>query len=71
MIQYSADVHTGIAVSDHAQTFIYTYQADKYFTPASNIKIISLLPGLKYLGDSLPALTIPKAANTCISNRVW
>lgn len=51
------DAHTGIAIYDPVkQKLIYNYQADKYFTPASNIKIISLYAGLKYLGDSLPAL---------------
>lgn len=51
------DAHTGIAIYDPVkQKLIYSYQADKYFTPASNTKIISLYAGLKYLGDSLPAL---------------
>lgn len=59
------DAHTGIAVYDPAaQKMVYSYQGDKYFTPASNIKIISLYAGLKYLGDSLPALTYNETADT-------
>ncbi|MBX3254626.1 MAG: D-alanyl-D-alanine carboxypeptidase [Chitinophagaceae bacterium] len=60
-----ADAHTGIAVYDpSARKFVYSYQADKYFTPASNTKIISLYAGLKYLGDSLPAFRYNEAGDT-------
>ena len=52
-----ADAHTGIAVFDaEANKFIYNYQADKYFVPASNTKIISLYAGMKYLPDSIIGL---------------
>ena len=44
----------GIAVYDPAQAaFLYQYQSDKYFIPASNTKLFSFYAGLKYLGDSL------------------
>jgi serine-type D-Ala-D-Ala carboxypeptidase/endopeptidase (penicillin-binding protein 4) len=33
--------------------FIYNYQGDKYFVPASNTKLFSLFAGMSYLGDSL------------------
>lgn len=48
--------HLGIAVFDPAKNkFLYSYQGEKYFTPASNTKLFSLYAGLKYLGDSLTA----------------
>ncbi|HTR31212.1 MAG TPA: D-alanyl-D-alanine carboxypeptidase [Puia sp.] len=44
----------GICVFDPAKaTYVYNYQGDKYFVPASNTKLFSLYAGLKYLGDSL------------------
>ncbi len=50
---------------DHAGFVLYdpiikktlaSINGDKYFTPASNTKILSLYAGLKLLGDSVPAL---------------
>jgi D-alanyl-D-alanine carboxypeptidase/D-alanyl-D-alanine-endopeptidase (penicillin-binding protein 4) len=44
----------GICVYDPAAArYLYNYQSDKYFVPASNTKLFSLYAGLKYLGDSL------------------
>lgn len=60
-----ADAHIGIAVFDPtAGKFIYSYQADKYFVPASNTKIISLYAGMKFLGDSLTGLQYTETADT-------
>jgi serine-type D-Ala-D-Ala carboxypeptidase/endopeptidase (penicillin-binding protein 4) len=51
-----APAHVGIAVFDPAANkFLYQYQSDKYFVPASNTKLFSFYAGLKYLGDSLVA----------------
>ncbi len=51
-----ASAHLGVAVFDPSTNkFLYTYQAEKYYTPASNTKLFSLYAGLKYLGDSLVA----------------
>jgi D-alanyl-D-alanine carboxypeptidase/D-alanyl-D-alanine-endopeptidase (penicillin-binding protein 4) len=44
----------GISLYDPAKTgYIYNYQGDKYFIPASNTKLFSLFAGMNYLGDSL------------------
>jgi D-alanyl-D-alanine carboxypeptidase/D-alanyl-D-alanine-endopeptidase (penicillin-binding protein 4) len=44
----------GISLYDPATAaFIYNYQGDKYFIPASNTKLFSLFAGMSYLGDSL------------------
>lgn len=60
-----AGAHTGIAVIDaESNKLIYNYQGDKYFVPASNVKIISLYAGLKYLPDSLVALRYKEEADS-------
>lgn len=49
--------HTGIAIYDaDKQQYIYRYNSNKYFVPASNTKIPTLYAGMKMLGDSLPSL---------------
>jgi D-alanyl-D-alanine carboxypeptidase/D-alanyl-D-alanine-endopeptidase (penicillin-binding protein 4) len=49
--------HIGICIYEPATgKYLYNYQADKYFVPASNTKLFSLYAGLKNLGDSLPAI---------------
>src|ERR1700730_15721677 len=49
--------HIGISIYDPSKAqYLYNYQADKYFVPASNTKLFSLYAGLKYLGDSLVGL---------------
>jgi len=52
-----AAAHVGICLYDPAEkTYLYNYQSDKYFIPASNTKIITCYAAMKYLGDSLPGL---------------
>ena len=49
-----APAHVGISLYDPAtQTYLYNYQGDKFFVPASNTKIFTWFAALKYLGDSL------------------
>jgi D-alanyl-D-alanine carboxypeptidase/D-alanyl-D-alanine-endopeptidase (penicillin-binding protein 4) len=42
------------------------YQADRYFTPASNTKILTLFAGLQLLGDSVPALRYAEIGDSLI-----
>lgn len=47
--------HTGIALWDNQKnTFIVRHQSERYFVPASNVKIATLYAALQYLPDSLP-----------------
>ena len=49
--------HVGISIFDPSTgKYIYNYQGDKFFVPASNIKIPTCYVAMKYLGDSLPGL---------------
>ncbi len=52
-----APAHVGISLYDPAtQQYLYNYQADKFFVPASNTKLFTCYAAMKYLGDSLVAL---------------
>src|SRR4029079_2517203 len=49
--------HVGISIYDpSANKYLYNYQGDKYFVPASNTKLPTCYAAMKYLGDSLPGL---------------
>jgi D-alanyl-D-alanine carboxypeptidase/D-alanyl-D-alanine-endopeptidase (penicillin-binding protein 4) len=49
-----SSAQVGISLYDPATaTYLYNYQGDKYFIPASNTKLFSLYAGLSRLGDSL------------------
>lgn len=48
------NAHTGISIYEPATgKYWYNYQAEKYFTPASNTKLATCYAAMKYLGDSL------------------
>jgi len=50
--------HTGISIYEPATgKYWYNYQADKYFTPASNTKLATCYAAMKYLGDSLVGIS--------------
>jgi D-alanyl-D-alanine carboxypeptidase/D-alanyl-D-alanine-endopeptidase (penicillin-binding protein 4) len=52
-----SDHYGGFALYDPAtKQSIYQYQADKFFTPASNTKILTLYAALNSLGDSIPSV---------------
>lgn len=49
--------HVGISIYDPAAgKYLYNYQGDHYFVPASNTKIPTCYAAMKYLGDSLVGL---------------
>lgn len=51
-----APAHVGISLFDpNTGKYLYNYQADKYFIPASNTKIFTCYAAMKNLGDSLVA----------------
>jgi len=52
-----ATAHIGISIMDAGTgKYLYNYQGDKYFVPASNTKIPTCYAAMKYLGDSLIGL---------------
>jgi len=49
--------HVGISIYDATSNkYLYNYQGEKYFVPASNTKIPTCYAAMKYLGDSLIGL---------------
>ncbi|MBU6157519.1 MAG: D-alanyl-D-alanine carboxypeptidase [Bacteroidetes bacterium] len=55
----SKQAHVGIAIWDlDKKKYVLRYQHEKYFVPASNVKIATLYTALKYLPDSLPAFDV-------------
>lgn len=62
-----APAHVGISLYDPAtQQYLYNYQADKFFVPASNTKLFSCYAGMKYLGDSLVGIRYVDKGNGTI-----
>ena len=57
--------HVGICIFDPAENkYLYNYQGDKYFVPASNTKIPTCYAAMKYLGDSLAGFLIKEVTDT-------
>ncbi len=51
--------HVGISIYEPAtKKYLYNYNADKNFTPSSNVKLFTMYAGMKYLGDSLVSAKI-------------
>jgi D-alanyl-D-alanine carboxypeptidase/D-alanyl-D-alanine-endopeptidase (penicillin-binding protein 4) len=56
--------HVGICIYDPStKKYLYNHNADKYFTPASNTKIITCYAAMKYLGDSLTGMKYKRDGN--------
>ncbi|MBL6447418.1 D-alanyl-D-alanine carboxypeptidase [Fulvivirga sp. 29W222] len=59
--------HSGLVIYDiESGDYILDYHGDKYFTPASNTKILTLLASLKTLGDSIPGLYYLESGDSLI-----
>jgi serine-type D-Ala-D-Ala carboxypeptidase/endopeptidase (penicillin-binding protein 4) len=51
------NAHIGICIYNPATTtYVENYQSNKYFIPASNVKIATCYAAMKYLGDSILGL---------------
>ncbi|TAL45713.1 MAG: hypothetical protein EPN92_07130, partial [Chitinophagaceae bacterium] len=49
--------HVGISIYDPEKNkYLYNYQGDKYFVPASNTKLPTCYAAMKYLGENLRGL---------------
>ena len=59
--------HSGFVLYDPAESkTLISYQGDKYFTPASNTKILTLYLSLNVLGDSIPGLYYQEKGDSLI-----
>ncbi len=57
--------HVGISIYEPAtKTYLYNYNAEKNFSPSSNVKLFTLYAGMKYLGDSLVVAKIFENSDT-------
>lgn len=59
--------HIGISLYDPStQQYLYNYQGDKFFVPASNMKLFTCYAAMKNLGDSLIGLRYVDKGNGTI-----
>ncbi len=62
-----SDIFTGFALyGPEEKNMIFEKDADKYYTPASNTKILTFYTVLKVLGDSMPALRYVEMGDSLI-----
>lgn len=60
-----ATAHTGISIMDlNTGRYLHNYQGDKYFIPASNVKLLTCYTAMKYLGDSLDGMEMIEMPNS-------
>jgi D-alanyl-D-alanine carboxypeptidase/D-alanyl-D-alanine-endopeptidase (penicillin-binding protein 4) len=49
--------HLGLEIFDlQTEKTVFSYRADRYFTPASNTKVLTFYTALNILGDSIPSI---------------
>jgi serine-type D-Ala-D-Ala carboxypeptidase/endopeptidase (penicillin-binding protein 4) len=59
--------HTGFILLDPASSkVVFQHKADRYFTPASNTKILTLFSCFTILGDSIPAIKYLESGDSLI-----
>jgi D-alanyl-D-alanine carboxypeptidase/D-alanyl-D-alanine-endopeptidase (penicillin-binding protein 4) len=59
--------HVGISIFDPAaDKYLYNYQGDKYFVPASNTKLPTCYAAMKYLGDSLTSALVDETDTSIV-----
>jgi serine-type D-Ala-D-Ala carboxypeptidase/endopeptidase (penicillin-binding protein 4) len=59
--------HLGLEVFDlEMQKTVFSYRADRYFTPASNTKVLTFYTALNILGDSIPAIRYSEGKDSLI-----
>ena len=59
------NAHVGISIYDAGKAkYVYNYQGDHYFTPASNTKLFTCYVAMKHLGDSIIGLKYYQTADT-------
>jgi len=60
-----AKAHLGISIYDiESNNYLYNYNGEHYFIPASNTKFFTLYAGMKYLGDSIKGMYYKIANDT-------
>ena len=59
--------HIGFSLYDPlTRTYLFEYNNDRYFTPASNTKILTFYAGLILLGEKVPALQYVESGDSLI-----
>jgi serine-type D-Ala-D-Ala carboxypeptidase/endopeptidase (penicillin-binding protein 4) len=59
--------HVGISIYEPStQKYLFNYNAEKNFTPSSNVKLFTLYAGMKYLGDSLVGMRYQEDSNNIV-----